>query len=148
MRLGATSLCCDEHSSDLGFYDPGASCKVSSYMCPRQCPCPLRPFQMFYVDFLMPPLPVMKRDVGHTHEQLSDLGYQVTVFPCVKQYFITDIHLGKSCSTVLRFFNTLSFTLICVLESKNGIFLTDEKRERKTRSNRDTRKEFICIHQV
>lgn len=120
MRLGATSWCCEEHSSDPGFFDTGASCAVSLYMCPRPCPCPLRLFQMFYVDFLVLQLPVMKIDVGHTHEQLSYLGYQVTVFPPVKQYFIiTDIHLGKSCTTVLRFFfPTLFFTLIGVLEAK------------------------------
>lgn len=68
---------------------------------------------MLYVDFLVLPLPVMKIDVGHTHEQLSDLGYQVTVFPPVKPYFIiTDINLDKSCSTVLRFFLTLFLSLL------------------------------------
>lgn len=88
---------------------------------------------MFYGDFLVLPLPVMKIDVGHTHEQLSDLGHQLTVFPPVKQYFIIpDIHPGKSCTTVLRFFlNTLSFTLIGVLEAKMEFFLRMRKKKEK-----------------
>lgn len=96
--------------------------------------------QMFYVDFLVLQLPVMKIDVGHTHEQLSDLGYQVTVFPPVKQYFfITDFHLGKSCTTVLRFFfHTLSFTLIGVLEAKMEFSLWMRKEKKKKHDQIET----------